>query len=108
ALRGDLSRNALRGLEPGLLRNDARDEPEVARFFGAEHPTAEDHVHRHRLADGTRQTLRASRAGHDSEVDLELPELGGLPRDDQVARHRELAAAAETEARHGRNEWCVQ
>ena len=36
--------------------------------------------------------------GQHAEVDLGLPELRRLRRDDQVAEHRELAAAAEAEA----------
>ena len=43
------------------------------------------------------QPLRAARAGDDAKVDLRLSELGGIGGDDQVAHHRELAAAAERE-----------
>src|SRR5207247_5906298 len=53
------------------------------------------------LADRACQPLRAAGAGQDAEVDLRLAELRSLRRDDQVAQHGELAAAAETEAGHG-------
>ena len=36
--------------------------------------------------------------GHDAELDLGLAELGVLAGDDHVARHRQLAAAAERKA----------
>src|SRR5439155_11989258 len=42
----------------------------------------------------------AARARNDPEGRLGLAELRCLGGDDQVARHRELAAAAETEAGH--------
>ncbi len=58
------------------------------------------HIHRLRLADGAGQALRAAHAGHDAERDLGLAELGLVGGDDEVAHHRELAAAAEREARH--------
>jgi len=51
-----------------------------------------------------REPLRAAGAGHDAEVDLRLSELRRLRRDDQVARHRQLAAAAEAIAGDGRDE----
>ena len=57
-----------------------------------------------RLADCPGQALGATGAGQDAEVDLRLAELRGFRRDDDVARHRELAAAAEAIARDGRDE----
>src|SRR5207237_3741839 len=48
-------------------------------------------------AAGARQALRAAPAGDDPKVDLGLAELRGTRRVAQVARERELAAAAERE-----------
>src|SRR5207247_6929528 len=48
--------------------------------------------------------LRPTGAGEDAEVDLRLPELCGLRGDDQIARHRELAAAAQAVAAYCRDQ----
>ena len=42
-----------------------------------------------------RQALRAAGPGDDADVDLRLAELRALPGDDEVERHRQLAAAAQ-------------
>ena len=68
----------LRRFQPGLLRDDSRDQAEVAGLFRTEQTAAQNHVHCHRLADRTRKPLRATGAGHDAEVDLGLAELGGF------------------------------
>ncbi len=78
--------------------------PAASASRGREPPAAQDHVHRQRLADGAGQPLRAAGAGNDPEPGLGLAELRRLGGDDQVARHRELAAAAEAVARDGRDE----
>ena len=44
--------------------------------------------------------MRAAGAGHDAELDLGLAELRVVPGDDDVAGHRQLAAAAQGEAAH--------
>src|SRR2546425_9583092 len=46
---------------------------------------------------------RAPMARGDAELDLGLAELGGVARDPQVARHGELAAAAQRIAVHRRD-----
>src|SRR5205814_9533807 len=56
-------------------------------------------VHRERLPDRSRQPLRAARTRDDPEAGLRLAEARRLGGDDQVARQRELAAAAEAVAR---------
>ena len=53
------------------------------------------------FADKARQALSAARAGYGADDDLGLAELGLLARQDDVAHHGELAAAAEREAVHG-------
>ena len=58
------------------------------------------HFHRLRLADEAGQPLRAAGAGDDAELDLGLAEFGGVGGEDEIAHHREFAAAAEREARH--------
>ena len=49
-------------------------------------------------ADRPGQPLGAAGAGHHPDPDLRLAELGVVAGDDQVAGHRQLAAAAEGEA----------
>ena len=66
---------------------------------GVHHAAGQDHVHGLGLADRARQALRAAHARHDAELDLGLAELGGVGGDDDVAHHRQLAAAAERKAR---------
>ena len=53
------------------------------------------HLQRLGAADQAWEPLRAAETGDDPEVDLGLPEGGRLPRDAEVAAHRELAPAAE-------------
>jgi hypothetical protein len=56
------------------------------------------HLHRTHFADGSRQTLRAARARHDTDLDFGLSELRGFAGDDHVAVHHQFAAAAERES----------
>ena len=74
------------------------DEAVASASRGADRPAGEDQLHRPGLADRPRQPLGPAGAGHDAELDLGLAELGVLAGDDQVAAHRQLAAAAEREA----------
>src|SRR5262249_11457025 len=108
ALRRDRARHALRLVEPRLARDDARNEPGAQRLVRRQEPAGENHVRREGLADGAGQPLGAAGAGHDPEVDLGLAELRGLRRHDQVARHRELATAAEAVAGDRRDERSAQ
>ena len=48
--------------------------------------------------DGPCQPLGPAGAGHDADADLRLTELRVVTRDDEVARHGQLAAATEREA----------
>src|SRR5205807_1143196 len=63
----------------------------------------EDQAERVAFADQPGQPLRAPIARGDAELDLGLAELGGVARDPQVARHGELAAAAQRIAVHRRD-----
>src|SRR6058998_1234023 len=56
--------------------------------------------HRLGFADGARQALGATRAGQGAELDFRLAELRRFGGEDEVAHHRQLAAAAEGDARH--------
>src|SRR5205814_2389036 len=57
----------------------------------------EDQLLRDADAADAREALRPAPAGDDAEVDLGLPELRAARRVADVARERELAAAAERE-----------
>jgi hypothetical protein len=52
------------------------------------------------LADESGQALGAAHAGHDAQVDFGLAELGGVGGNDEIAHHRQFAAAAQRIARH--------
>ena len=84
-------------------RHHARDETRAFRLRGIHHAAGEIEIHRLRLADRARQALRAADARNDAELDLGLAELRVVRRDDHVAHHRELAAAAERKARDRRD-----
>jgi len=66
-------------------------------------PVVERHLHRQRLADGPRQALGAPRPRNNAQVDLRLPKLRRLRRDDHVAGERQLAAAAQRVPAHCRD-----
>ena len=72
--------------------------PNLQRGRGVDHVAGEDHLHRAAFADQARQALRAAAAAHDAEIDLGLGKSRVLARHADVARQRELVAAAETEA----------
>ena len=74
--------------------------PGALGLLGAHHAAGQAHLHGLGLADEPGQALGAAHARHDAELDLGLAELGVVGRDDEVAHHGELAAAAEREARH--------
>ena len=79
-------------------RHHARHQAGALGLGGVHHAAGQDQVHRLGLADRARQPLRAADAGDDAELDLRLAELGVVGGDDEVALHRELAAAAERKA----------
>ena len=97
-LAGELARPGERRVEaargrgrPGWRARRPRPRPRGDRVA--------DQVHLERLlgADQPRQPLGAAEAGDDPELDLGLAEDGRLGGDPEVARHRQLAAAAEGE-----------
>ena len=87
-----------------LVGHDARAQPMCERLVGGEEAPGEHHLHRKRLADRAGRELRAARAGDDPEADLGQAEARVLRGDHDVARLRELAASAEAEAVHGRDQ----
>ena len=78
-----------------VLRHDPVDEPDRERLVGAHLPPAPDQLLGARRADEPGQPLRAARARDDAEQDLGLPDARVVGGDAQVARDRELEAAAE-------------
>ncbi len=93
-----------RPVERLLGRHDQADQPEPLGLAGVDRPPGQDQLHRPGLADRPGQALRAAGAGDDPELDLRLAERRVVTGDDEVALHRELAAAAEGEAAHGRDD----
>ena len=75
--------------------HDAADQAGALGLGGVHHAAGQRHVHGLGLADGARQALRAAGAGNDAELDLGLAEARVVGGDDEVAHHRQLAAAAE-------------
>jgi hypothetical protein len=82
-------------------RNDPRHEAGAFRLLGPHHPAGEHQIHRLGLADRARQPLGAARAGNDAKLDLRLTESRGVRRQDEIAHHCELTAAAERKACDG-------
>ncbi len=80
--------------------NHARDETGALGLLGAHHAGGQRQVHGLGLADGARQSLRAASAGNHAQLDFGLAELGRVGRDDDVAHHGKLAAAAQRIAGH--------
>jgi hypothetical protein len=83
-----------------VVGHHARDQAVAVGLVGVQHARGQAHVHRLGLADGTRQALRAAGAGQHGQLDLGQRELGAVRGDDDVAGQRQLAAAADGEARH--------
>src|SRR2546430_11297316 len=81
-------------------RDNLVDEAGAIRLLSVDHVAREDQAERIAFADQPGQPLRAPIARGDAELDLGLAELGGFARDPQVARHGELAAAAQRIAVH--------
>ena len=80
-------------------RDDLADQAAALGLGRVHHPAGQAEIHRLGLADRPGHALGAARAGDDAEVDLRLAEPRRVGGDDEVAHHRQLAAAAEREAR---------
>src|SRR5206468_11680921 len=78
-------------------RDDLIDEPDPVGLLRVDHLPGQNQLHRNAFPHQPWQPLRAAVAGRDTELYFGLPELRVLARDADVARHRQLAAAAEGE-----------
>ena len=87
----------------GKRGHDAADQAGALGFLCVHHAAREDHVHGLGLAHGAGQALRAARVGDDAQLDFRLAEFGVVGGNDEVAHHRQLAAAAQREAADGGN-----
>ncbi len=96
--RGDRGGGLQRLVDQFVGRHDARDEAGALGFGGVHHAAGQHHLHRLGLADEAGQALRAAGAGDDAELDLRLAELRRVGGEDEVAHHRQFAAAAQREA----------
>ena len=76
-------------------RHDAADQSGALGLGGVHHPPGQAQIHRLGLADKASQALGSAGARHRAELDLGLAEARGVGGDDDVAHHRDLAAAAE-------------
>src|SRR5262249_43767079 len=96
----ELSRLA-RLVEHGVVH--AVHDADAKRLVGVDGSTGEDELLRDPEAADAREPLRPAPPRDDPEVHLGLTELRVRRRITDVARERELAAAAEREAVHGRD-----
>src|SRR6266700_2378504 len=101
--RGDFFRSRQRLLHQLVRRHHAADETRAFGFGCIHHSPGEAQIHRLGFSDGARQALGTADAGNGAERDLGLPEFRVVGGNDDVAHHRELAAAAERITRDGRD-----
>nr|POE74298.1 hypothetical protein CFP56_70773 [Quercus suber] len=95
-----VARNGLCRRERGLYtllgrREHPRRKSPIIRILSAEVLSRENQLHRTALADRTRQTLRATRARDDAQLDLRLAEVGFRRAVEDVAHHGQLAASTQ-------------
>ena len=72
------------------------DQPNCVRRFCVDDLAGEDHLHRFSLADQSCQTLRATTARNNPEINLRLTKRRRFTRDANVASQRQLATASKT------------
>src|SRR5262249_23656714 len=94
-LRGEQLSNLARLVDSRVVHRVHKADPQ--RLRGTDDAARQDQVLRDAEAADPRQALGPAPAGDDPEVDLGLAELRAGRRVAQVARERELAAAAERE-----------
>ncbi len=75
--------------------HDARNEAGALGFLSVDVARGEAHFHRLGLGDRARQALGATGTGQDAEADFGLAKLRIVGGQDDVAHHRQFAAAAE-------------
>src|SRR3954453_5805245 len=91
---GDLLCQRLRGGDVLAGRGDAVDQAGDPRLLGAEQLAGQNHQ-LHPVQVGVRGPAGDARAGHEADGRLRRPHPHGLVGDDDVAHHRQLAAAAD-------------
>src|SRR5438445_683227 len=101
---GELARDALGDLDRHLCRHDLVGDAELLGPRRGDRGSGQHGLHGGVLARGSRPSLRAAGAGNDPQVDLGLPESGGIAGDDHVAHQRELAPATQRVAVDGADE----
>jgi hypothetical protein len=74
-------------------------------FNRVHHAAGQGQVHRLGFANGTRQALGATGAGNDAKFDFRLTKAGVVGGNDEVAHHRQFAAAAQGKAADGGDDW---
>ena len=84
-------------LQDLTVRHHFGYEAQAARFGGAQQVARQQPSHCCELAHRAHEPLCAAGSRHDSQLYFRLSQLCALPGDDDVAMHRELAAAAERE-----------
>src|SRR4029077_17911058 len=99
----DAPQRLFRGREKLTGRHNACDQADAMRLARVDHLAGQNEVQCVALAHESRQSLRTAIPRSYAELHLGLSELGVLARDAYVTRHRELAAAPERVAVHGRD-----
>jgi hypothetical protein len=79
-------------------RIDVIYQPDLFSGSGVDHIAGQYHLHCLALADQVCQTLGSAAAAHYPKIYLGLRKAGILAAQPQVARHRELVAAAEAKS----------
>src|SRR3989441_786013 len=101
---GELACGALGDLDRHLCRHDLVGDAELLGPRRCDRGSGQHGLHGGVLARGSRPSLRATGAGNDPQVDLGLPESGGIAGDDHVGHQRELAPATQRIAVDGADE----
>ena len=85
-------------------RHHPRHQSGALGLGGIHHASGQDQIHGLGLAERARQPLRSADSRKDAKLDLGLAELCRVGRDDEIALHGELAAAAQRKAGHRGND----
>ncbi len=99
--RGDFFRDRQRLGHQFVRRHHAADQAGALRFRRIHHSPGQAQIHRLGFSHRARQPLGSADAGNGAEGDFRLAEFRGVGGDDDVAHHRQLAAAAERIAADG-------
>jgi hypothetical protein len=100
----DRRRPPLRRAEEVRCRHHLVHQPHPQRLGGRDRLAGEDHAHRDLERDVPGKPMHPARGGHEPDARLGQPEGRMLGGHDDVARERDLEAAAEREAVDGRDD----